>query len=101
MFFTTKDSKNVGVFHALNNFRSDNNDGINTGQVTIKTDKGIINFVNAYDIGSTLEPYLPDISILTKAIYVSDLYASNGLDVYVKITRLNDSNFTRKVEIFY
>lgn len=91
----------VGVFQALNSFQSNNNSGINTGNVTIKTDKGIITFVNAYDVGESINPFLPSISIFTKATYVSGLYASNGLDVYIKIIRFDDPNLTRKIEIFY
>jgi hypothetical protein len=36
-----------------------------------------------------------------KAVYVSELYSKNRLDVYIKLTRLNDPNLTRKLEIFY
>jgi hypothetical protein len=96
-----QDGVKIGVFQALNSFRSDNNDGINTGQVTIKTDKGIITFINAYDVGTSINPFLPSITIFVKATYVSGLYASNGLDVYIKIIRFDDPNLTRKIEIFY
>ena len=91
----------VGVFLALNNYRSDDNHGINTGNVTIKTDKGILSWINAYDVGSSLDPFLKTEPIITKAIYVKGDYLSNGLDVYIKIIRFNDPNLTRKIEILY
>lgn len=91
----------VGVFQALNSFRSDDNDGINTGFVTVKTDKGIFSCTEAYDVGNSVQPFLPVESLLTKVTFVSGVYAIDGLDVFVKIIRFNDCNKTRKIEIYY
>lgn len=90
----------VGVFQALNSFRSNDQDGINTGIVTIKTNDGIISWINAYDIGSSSEPFL-NTSLFTKSTFVSGLYSESGLDVYIKIINFNDVDFTRKIEVFY
>jgi hypothetical protein len=97
------DSK-VGVVLALNNFRRNiSDDSTNTGIVTIKTDKGIISYINAYSVGTNVIPYLRDGSILfTKALYVSGEYANNGInDVYIKIIGFKDIQDLRKIEIFY
>ena len=91
----------VGIFEALNSFRSYSEGGINTGTIVVKTDKGIVTFINSYDVGNSTEPYIPQIELFTKAVFVSGLYAKNGLDVYIKIIRFNDINLTRKIEIFY
>ena len=90
-----------GVFLALNNFRSNDLDGVNNGNITLKTSKGIISFIDSYDVGPSTEPYIPNIVSFSKAIFVSGLYAQNGLDVYIKIIRFDDPNLTRKIEIFY
>ena len=93
--------ENVGIFNALNAFNSDNDYKINTGIVSIKTDKGIVTFINTYDVDKSTEPYLPNIVGFMKAVYVSGIYSKNGIDVYVKITRFDDTKLTRKIEIFY
>jgi hypothetical protein len=92
---------NIGIIQILNNFRSDDFDGLNTGFVNLKTPNGIITFINTYGVGSSTEPYIPNIIEFMKAVYVSGVYAKNGLEVYIKLTRLNDPNLTRKLEIFY
>ena len=92
---------NIDVIQILNNFRSDDFNGLNTGFVNLKTPDGIITFINTYDVGSSTEPYIPNITEFMKAVYVSELYSKNGLDVYIKLTILNDPNLTRKLEIFY
>ena len=91
----------VGVFHALNSFRSDDNDGINTGIVTITTNNGIISWIDAYDVKTSLKPFLPTDPLFMKCTFVSGLYSVNGLDVYIKIIVFNDINGTRKIEVFY
>jgi hypothetical protein len=91
----------VGVFQALNSFRIDDNDGINTGFVTVKTDKGIFSCTEAYDAATSIEPCLPLQSLFTKVTFVSGIYAQYGLDVFIKIIRFNDCNQTRKIEIYY
>lgn len=97
----SQDGIKVGVFLALNNYQSDSYDGINTGNVTIKTTKGILSWINAYDVGISLDPFLKTSPIITKALYVEGDYLLNGLDVYIKIIRFNDQKFTRKIEILY
>lgn len=91
----------VGVFQALNNFRSDDNDGTNTGFITVKTDKGIFSCTVAYDVGTSIQPFFLSESLFTKVTFVSGLYAENGLDVFIKIIRFDDCNNTRKIEIYY
>ena len=93
--------ENVGVFHVLNSFNLDTNYGVNTGLVSLQTDKGIVTFINTYDIGKSTDPYIPDITQFVKAVFASGIYVKNGLDVYVKIRRFNDPEETRKIEIFY
>jgi hypothetical protein len=97
----TQDGVKDGVFLALNNFRADDLDGVNNGNITLKTSKGIISFIDSYDVGNSVQPYIPKIITFSKAIFVSGLYAQNGLDVYIKIIRFDDQNLTRKIEIFY
>jgi hypothetical protein len=89
---------NIGVIEILNNFRSGEFDGLNTGFINIKTQNGILTFLNTYDDSQSIEP---NITEFMKAIYVSGEYAKNGLDVYVKLIRFNDPNLIRKLEIFY
>ena len=69
--------------------------------VTLKTSKGIISFIDSYDVGPSIEPYIPNIVSFSKAIFVSGLYVQNRFDVYIKIIRFDDPNLTRKLEIFY
>jgi len=98
----SQDGSDVGVIQILNSFGSDDKDGINTGIITLKTKNGIISWTNAYDVGTSIEPFVPaDLIIFTKATFVSGIYAMNGLDVYIKIFRFDDSKLTRKIEIFY
>lgn len=97
----SQEGKKLGVFLALNNFRSDDSDAINTGIVTIKTDEGIISWINTYNLGDVTTPYLPNVILFTRALFVSGIYAKNGLDVYVKVFTFDDDIFTRKIEIFY
>jgi hypothetical protein len=99
-----QNGENVGIFNVLNTLNIDVKHGINTGLVSVKTDKGIVTFINTYDIGTSTEPYIPDIIQFMRAVYASGIYIKNGLDVYVKVLRLNipgDINETRKIEIFY
>lgn len=93
--------ENVGIFNALNTFNSDNDYKINTGTVSLKTDKGIVTFINTYSVDTSTEPYFPNIVEFMKAVYASGIYSKNGLDVYVKLTRFDDEKLTRKIEIFY
>ena len=78
----SQEGKKLGVFLALNNFRSNNLHGINTGIVTIKTDEGIISWMNTYNLGDVTTPYLPNAVLFTRALFVSGIYAKNRLDVY-------------------
>lgn len=94
-------SENVGVFHALNNFRSTSNDGVNTGIVTIRTNDGIVSWINAYDVGSSNQPFLNNDILFTKCTFVSGLYSENGIDVYIKVQNIDKSNSIRKIEVFY
>jgi hypothetical protein len=92
----------VGVFQALNSYRTDARDGINTGMVTIKTNKGLISWINSYDVGTSDKPFLRKTDIISKAIYAEGEYLLNGFDnIYIKIIPFNDTNGTRKIEIYY
>ena len=53
---------NIGVIQILNNFRSDDFNGLNIGFVNLKTPNGIITFINTYDVGSSTEPYIQNIT---------------------------------------
>ena len=98
----SQDGSDVGVIQILNSFGSDDKDGINTGILTLKTKNGIISWMNSYDVGTSIEPFVPgDLIIFTKATFVSGIYAKSGLDIYIKIFRFDDSKLTRKIEIFY
>lgn len=96
-----ENSENVGVFHALNNFRSTSNDGVNTGIVTIRTNDGIVSWINAYDVGLSNEPFLNNDILFTKCTFVSGLYSENGIDVYIKVQNIDKLNSIRKIEVFY
>ena len=85
----------------MNCFNTIKKEGLNTGIVSLKTKDGILSWINVYDTGETIQHYLPDIVLFAKVIFASGIYLKNGLDVFVKITRFNDENLTRKIEIFY
>jgi hypothetical protein len=97
----SQEGNNVGIFQAFSIFNIDSNYGITTGTVTIQTDKGILSFIDAFDITINNEPFISNEPIITKALFIQGKYLSNGLDVYIKIIKFNDPDETRKIEVLY